>query len=120
MLQITTFHVDIETITISMNTGHLRLEYDLSYGLGDFTSRVSERPNVTKKLILAFDELIGIIKQGPALANHYDTASFIEASHAHSDTSDSDNEIFGNALKNLHLATGRVREADQRIPRSIC
>ena len=63
--------------------------------------------------------LIDIIKQGPALANHYDTASFMEAGQAHSDTSDSDNEIFENALENLHLATGRVREADQRIPRSI-
>ena len=119
LLQITAFYVDVETITILMNTDHLRLKYDLSYGLGDFTSRLSERPNAIEKLILAFDELIGIIKQGPALANHYDTASFMEAGQAHSDTSDSDNEIFENALENLHLATGRVREADQRVPRSI-
>ena len=106
-------------ITILINIDYLQLKYNLSYGLRDFTSRLSERPNAIEKLILAFDELIGIIKQGPALANHYDTASFMQAGQAHSDSSDSDNEIFENALENLHLATGRVREGDQRIPRSI-
>ncbi|KAI9746289.1 MAG: hypothetical protein M1835_002448, partial [Candelina submexicana] len=112
LLQIVALHADLETITILMNTDHLRLQYDSSYGLGDFTIRLNERSDATEKLILAFDELLGIIKQGPALPGHHDTASLMEAGLARSDSSDSDDEVFENALESLHLGKNTVQMAD--------
>ena len=109
LLQIVALHADIETITILTNTDHLRLKYDSSYSLGDFAIRLNERPNTTEKLIIAFDELIGIIKQGPALPGQHD----LEVGLAHSDTSDSDNEIFENALESLHLGKDFSKMADR-------
>ena len=113
LLQIVALHADLETITILMNTDHLRLKYDSSYGVGDFTIRLNERPDVTEKLIIAFDELMGIIKQGPALPSHHGTESLMEVGLAHSDKSDSDTEVFENALESLHLGKDFLQMADR-------
>lgn len=78
LLQITALHADSETITILMSTDHLRLKYDSAYSIGDFTSRLSERPDADEKLIFAFEELIGIIKQESAVSNHHDAFSLME------------------------------------------
>ena len=115
LLQIVALHADLETITILVNTDHLRLQYDASYGLGDFTSRLNQRPDATEKLVFAFDELLGIIKQGPALPGHHDTASLMEAGLGQSDTSDSDNEVFENALESLHLEKNSLQMAERSI-----
>lgn len=111
LLQIVALHADLETITILMNTDHLRLKYDSSYGHGDFAVRLNQRPDATEKLIIAFDELLVMIKQGPALPGPHGTASLMEAGLAHSDASDSDNEVFENALESLHLGKEFVQMA---------
>lgn len=110
LLQIVALHADFETMTTLMNTDHLRLKYDSSYGYGDFAVRLNERPDATEKLITAFDELLATIKQGPALSGPHGTVSLMEAGLAHSD-SESDNENFENALESLHLGKDSVQVA---------
>ena len=119
LLQITALHADIETIHILVNTDHLRLKYDSAYGLGDFTSRLNERSDADKKLILAFEELIDLIKQGPASHGHHDKVSLMEAGLARSDTSNSDDEVFENAMEDLQLARESVETTERAPPRSI-
>ena len=113
LLQIVALHADIETIVILMNTDHLRLKYDSSYGLGDFTVRLNERPDATEKLNTAFDELLAIVKQGPVLPDQHDIASLMEASVVHTDTNESDDEVFENALESLHLGKEFVTMAER-------
>jgi hypothetical protein len=44
---------------------HFRLKYDKHYTLGDFGSRLHQRPDLTDKLAVAFDDLLSIINQVP-------------------------------------------------------
>ena len=113
LLQIAALHADLETINILMNTDHFRLKYDSSYGLGDFAVRLQERPDATEKLIVAFDELLAIVKQGPVLSAKHDATSLMEAGLAQAETSDSDNEVFENALESLQLGMEFVKDADR-------
>ena len=94
LLQIEATYTDIETMSILVNTDHLHLKYDSSYTLGDFKRRLSDRPDATEKLLLAFDGLMGVIKQGPALPAHHGTERLMESGLVHSDASDSNNEVF--------------------------
>jgi ankyrin repeat protein len=103
LLQIVALHADLETIIILMSTDHLRLKYDSSYALGDFVTRLNERPDATEKLVSTFDELLSIVRQEPKLPGHHGAASIMEAGLAYSDTSESDSEVFENALESLHL-----------------
>ena len=50
--------------------------------------RLIERPDVTDKLILAYDGLIDIIKRGPTSTDYSDTLSLLESCLAYSDTID--------------------------------
>lgn len=103
LLQIVALYADIETISILIGTDHLHLKYDSSYALGDFMSRLRERSDATEKLILAFEELMGVIELGPALLGHHGTEDLMESGMAHSDASDSDSEVFENAMESLNL-----------------
>ena len=112
LLQIVALYADIETISILTDTDHLHLKYDSSYALGDFLSRLSERPDATEKLIFAFNGLMDVIKQGPALPRHQDTEGLMESGLMHSDASDSDSEVFENAMERLYLGKEPVPKAD--------
>jgi hypothetical protein len=46
-------------------TDHFRLKHDTHYTLGDFASRLRQRPDLTDELALAFDDLLDIINQVP-------------------------------------------------------
>ncbi len=118
LLQIVALYADIETISILMHTDHFHLKYDSSYALGDFISRLSERPDATEKLILAFEGLMDIIKQVPTLPNHHSTIGLMESGSAHSNASDSDNEEFENAMESLYLGTECKRQTAPTICRS--
>ncbi|MCJ1231805.1 hypothetical protein MMC12_008484 [Toensbergia leucococca] len=113
LLQIVALYADIETISMLTNTNHFHLKYDSSYARGDFMSRLSERPDVTEKLILAFDGLMDVIKQGPPLPGHYSTEGLMESGFLHSDASDSDTEVFENAMEGLYLGKEPVQKADR-------
>lgn len=113
LLQLVALYADIETISILTDTDHLHLKYDWSYALGDFVSRLSERPDATEKLILAFDGLMGVIKLGPALPGHHGTEDLMESGLAHSDASDSDNEVFETAMESLHLGKDSLPKGDR-------
>ncbi|WEW59842.1 hypothetical protein PRK78_005323 [Emydomyces testavorans] len=65
ILQLIALYADIETINILAATEHFRLKYDKQYTLGDFKSRLLQRPDVTEKLTFAFDELLDIVNQMP-------------------------------------------------------
>ena len=113
LLQIVALYADIETITILTKTDHFRLKYDSSYALGDFATLLSERPDATEKLILAFEELTGVIKLGPALSKHHGIEDFMESGMAYSDTSDSENEVFENAMENLAVKVDALQVGDR-------
>ena len=113
LLQIVALYADIETISILTNTNHLHLKYDSSYALGDFVSRLSKRRDATEKLVLAFDGLMDVIKQGPFLPGRHGTEGLMESGLVHSDASDSDNEVFENAMESLHLGKEFVQKADR-------
>ena len=103
LLQIVALYADIETMDILISTDHLRIKYDSSYALGDFMSRLSERSDATEKLIIAFEELLGVIKLGSTSSGHHDIESRMETGVAYSDPSDSDDEVFENAMESLHM-----------------
>lgn len=105
LLQIVAIYADIETISILTDTDHFLLKYDSSYALADFISRLSERPDATEKLILAFEGLMDVIKQVPTLPDHHSTKGLMESGLTHSDASDSDSEEFENAVEILDLGT---------------
>ena len=113
LLQIVSLYADIETISILTKTDHLRLKYDSSYTLGDFRSRLNERPDAIEKLILAFDELMGVIMQEPALPGHRGTPRLMESGLAHPDTSDSESEVFENAMESFHREKELVHKPDR-------
>ncbi|CAJ2504788.1 Uu.00g121820.m01.CDS01 [Anthostomella pinea] len=47
------------------NTEHFRSRKDKRYTLGDFKDNLRQRPDVTDKLVLAFDELLSIFNEAP-------------------------------------------------------
>ena len=113
LLQIVALYADIETISILTNADHFHLKYDSSYALGDFASRLSERSDATEKLILAFEDLLRVIKLGPALPSHHGEDSLMEEGLARSDAGDSDNEIFENAMESLQLERESLQNGDR-------
>jgi len=66
-----------------------------------------------RKSILAFEELMGVIKLGPPSPGHHGTEDLMESGLAHSDASDSDNEIFENAMESLHLGKRSLQKEDR-------
>lgn len=103
LLQLVALYADIETISILRNIDHLHLKCDSAYALGGLISRLSERSDVTEKLMLAFEELMGVIKIGPAPPSRHGTENLMESGSAHSEASDSDGEMFENATESLYL-----------------
>jgi ankyrin repeat protein len=65
LLQIAALYADLETMSILAATDHFRMKYDQHYTLGDFQSRLRQRPDLTDKLALAFDDLLSIINLAP-------------------------------------------------------
>ena len=119
LLQIVALYADIETMSILMNTDHLRLKYDYSYSSSDFKSQLKERPDSTEKIILAFDELMGVIMQEPASPSYRSTDRSLEPGSVHSEdgnasgASDSDTDVFENAMERLYLGKEFVQRKDR-------
>ena len=113
LLQIVALYADVETISILINTDHFHLKYDSSYALGDFARRLSERSDATEKLILAFEELLLVIKSEPALSSHHGAEDLVEPGLARSDTGDPDEEIFENAMESLQLGKDSLQVGDR-------
>ncbi|KAL8705358.1 MAG: hypothetical protein Q9201_001514 [Fulgogasparrea decipioides] len=67
LLQIVALYADVRTMAILAATDHLVTNYDADYALGDFASRLSERPDATDKLIQAFEDLLSVINRGPEM-----------------------------------------------------
>ena len=65
ILQIAALYADVETLQILANTDHLRVKHDKNYTIGDFSRRLHQRPDITEKLALAFDELLDTINRAP-------------------------------------------------------
>lgn len=103
LLQIVAIHADLETMTILRDSDHLRLRYDENYTLGDFATRLSQRAGVTEKLVLAFEGLIDVIREGSSTSKpHFRSQdSLMEAGLVGADEEDED--IFENALESLQL-----------------
>ncbi|KAI4187971.1 MAG: hypothetical protein LQ346_005403 [Caloplaca aetnensis] len=73
LLQIVALYADARTMAILTSTDHLVLNYDANYTLGDFASRLNERPDATEKLIHAFEDLLSVINKGPELCRSPDS-----------------------------------------------
>ncbi|KAL9010795.1 MAG: hypothetical protein Q9173_004301 [Seirophora scorigena] len=68
LLQIIALYADARTMAILMRTDHLVISHDANYTIGDFASRLKERPDATEKLVDAFQDLLSVIsKRGPEL-----------------------------------------------------
>ncbi|KAL8806006.1 MAG: hypothetical protein Q9200_005212 [Gallowayella weberi] len=67
LLQIVALYADLRTMAILTATDHLVISYDSSYTVGDFTSRLNDRPDKTEKLIQAFKDLLSVINKGPEM-----------------------------------------------------
>ena len=118
LLQIVALYADVETVHILMKTDHLRLKYDCDYALGDFISRLNERPDATEKLVSAFEELLGVIKEGPVNQLHrHDIEDPLKSGQRVTDASDSENEVFENAMENLFIIKEKKKNAERP---SIC
>ena len=94
LLQTAALHADIETITILPDTTFFRLEYDSSYTLSQAMGCLNERPDVTDKLVLAFDGLIDTFNRDSPSFGHHDTLSLMESGLASLDASISDSDVF--------------------------
>ena len=64
-------HADLETVAILRDTDHLRLKHNVKYALGDFASRLSQRADVTEKLFLAFQGLLGVVREDSSAKKIY-------------------------------------------------
>ena len=108
LLQIVALYADVRTMAILMGADHLVIKYDANYTLGDFASRLNERPDATEKLIQAFEDLLSVINKGPEL--HRSPESMMESGLAspdpwtfgRTDTLGSDQD-FVDALEILHI-----------------
>lgn len=105
LLQITAVHADIETIGILTGTNHFLLKHDSTYTSGDFVHRLKERPDAEEKLITAFDDLLCIIKQDISERTACDEERSQDPRFVDSETSDSENEVFENAVETLLAKT---------------
>jgi ankyrin repeat protein len=119
LLQIVALYADTKTMNILAATDHFRLKYDKHFALGDFGSRLLQRPDLTDELASAFDNLFSIINQVPdpregtesilesgffsCLSSPVNSNAEGVSQEAHSDH-DSD-ESFEDALDGLQLAT---------------
>ncbi|TGJ79061.1 hypothetical protein E0Z10_g9705 [Xylaria hypoxylon] len=65
LLEIAASYANFETLQILADTDHFRHKYDKHFTIGDFRSRLTERPGMSEKLALAFDELLSIINAAP-------------------------------------------------------
>ena len=102
-------HGDLLNNSILRDTDHLKLRYNASYVVGDFANRLARRPDVTKTLALAFDDLLKVMREGPPpLYPHHDDdeVNVMEAGLAVVDEHDDEHDILKNALKSMHLKAG--------------
>ncbi|KAI0973587.1 ankyrin repeat-containing domain protein [Xylaria arbuscula] len=65
LLEIAASYADLETLQILADTDHFRHKYDKLFTIGDFKTRLTERPDISENLALAFDELLSIINATP-------------------------------------------------------
>lgn len=124
LLQIVALYADVRTMAILTGTDHFVIKYDASYALGDFANRLNERPDVTEKLVQAFEDLLSVINKGPEL--YQSPESMMESglvspdrwTFNKADTLGSDQD-FVDALETLHVSGhGRERSSCPASPTS--
>ncbi|KAI1811000.1 ankyrin repeat-containing protein [Poronia punctata] len=72
LLEVAALYADHETLGILATSDHFRFRHDERYTLGDFRAKLQRRPDVSEKLIMAFDELLGVINEAPSFLNDDD------------------------------------------------
>ncbi|KAI4093490.1 MAG: hypothetical protein LQ344_002903 [Seirophora lacunosa] len=120
LLQITALYADARTMAILMRTHHLVISHDANFTVGDFASRLHERPDATEKLIDAFEDLLSVIsKAGSELCRSPE--SMMESGLASPDrwtfhTSDtlSSDQDFMDAFESLHCGGQEGKGEDSR------
>ncbi|KAK7529920.1 ankyrin repeat-containing domain protein [Phyllosticta citribraziliensis] len=65
LLPIAATYADMGTLQILAETDHLKLRHDRNYAVGDFASRLRQRPDFSEKLAMAFDTLLDVINWSP-------------------------------------------------------
>ncbi|KFY88093.1 hypothetical protein V500_06555 [Pseudogymnoascus sp. VKM F-4518 (FW-2643)] len=64
LLSLVAQYADLRTISVLTSTDHLKLKFDKEYVLGDFSTRLQQRVDVTEKLVDALEDLLNLINQG--------------------------------------------------------
>lgn len=124
LLQIVVQYADLQTMEVIAATDHLKLKYDKDYVLSDFATRLSQRPDVTDKLRLAFEGLLRVINEQPKIGVSAESLMEsgllpcrIDVSEERSDHDESD-QSFEDALEGVSLAAdddeedGECKEGD--------
>ncbi|RYP12553.1 hypothetical protein DL765_007255 [Monosporascus sp. GIB2] len=107
LLEIVARYADTETISILTAAEHLRTRTDDSYLLSHCRQILEDRPDGDQKLILAFEDLLSVLRAVPNSADPLDSrmeAGFLnpfDASAAPCQDSDSDSLIFEDAKESL-------------------
>jgi Ankyrin repeats (3 copies)/Ankyrin repeat len=65
LLHIAALYADCRTLQILAATDHFKRRYDKQYTLGDFRSRLMQRPDLSDELALEFDNLLNVINELP-------------------------------------------------------
>jgi len=78
LLHISALYANIETLRILAKTNHIMLKYDHSFSKGGSATRLRERSDMTEKLVVAFEELIGMMR---APDSRHSTPNLLESGH---------------------------------------
>ena len=65
LLRTVASYADLKTMSILTTTDHSKLEFDRQRWANDLVKRLEERSEVDEKLLLAFDDLLSVIKVEP-------------------------------------------------------
>lgn len=65
LLDTVALYADVETLQTLASMDHLRARHDKEYTIGDFNSRLGQRPDLTDELTVAFGKLLDIINEVP-------------------------------------------------------
>lgn len=106
LLSLVAQYADLRTISILASTDHLKLKFDKDFVLGDFSTRLRQRIDVTEKLTNAFEDLLNLINHGSGESECIESqmeSGLLKTRDPNSptDSSEGSDEAFEDAQENL-------------------
>jgi ankyrin repeat protein len=106
LLSLVAQYADLRTISILASTDHLKLKFDKDFVLGDFSTRLRQRIDVTEKLTNAFEDLLNLINHGSGESESIESQMEsgllrTQGPNSPTDSSEGSDEAFEDAQENL-------------------